>query len=89
MGRSRNNGSISYDVTVTREQFEALEARASEQDSTVEEIVRADLLSESNKERLVPRARKMVRHAKINVTFNDPESAGLYTLPSLEPGLDD
>ena len=90
MGRSRQSGVVVYDVTVTREQHEALEARAQEMDTTVEEIVRADLLSEGNKEALVPRARKLVRHATINVLVEGEGGLpGLMEQPSIEPGLDD
>ena len=90
MGRTRKNGTITYEVSVSPEQYQALESRAQEQETTVEEIVRADLLSDENKERLVPRARKMVRHATIIVsTHPDVGVADRADIPSLEIGLDD
>lgn len=89
MGRARNNGAVAYDVQVGAEEYRALEARAAEQGTTMAEIVRADLLSPANKERLVPRARKLVRHATINVTQKPVEGEGKLNIPSIEVGLDD
>lgn len=86
--RTRNSGRISYDVEVSQDEFQKLRARAEELDTTIEEIVRADLLAPGNKDRLVPRARKLVRHATITV-----RSKGIYAdkseLPSGELFLDD
>lgn len=88
MGRARQNGAITYDLVVDQKEFEALEARAQEQGTSIAEVVRADLLSPDNKERLVPRARKLIRHATINVHPRTPEMANKMESPTLEPGLD-
>lgn len=69
MGRSRNSGAVVYDVQVSQEAYDALVARAQEMDASVEEVVRADLLDQ--RDRLVPKARRLIRHATINVTVKE------------------
>jgi hypothetical protein len=76
MGRSRKSGAMAYDLTVSRDAFNALSALAQERQTTLEEVVREQLLNNPEyKERLIPRARRMLRHATITVQIEDGEAS--------------
>lgn len=86
MGRSRKNGTVEYEVVIPLAEYERLEHVAQDEGTAIEEIVRASLLNDDNKERLVPRARKLIRHATITVKPEGglPNRAGLPSNDGLD-----
>ena len=77
MGRFRRPEEPTFDLIVGQDAYAALLALAQEHESTPEEVLREQLLSDPDyRQRLVPRARQLLTHARIRLHVEEDDTGG-------------
>lgn len=77
MGRFRRPEEPTFDLIVGQDAYSALLALAQEHETTPEEVLREQLLSDPDyRQRLVPRARQLLAHARIRLHVEEDGTSG-------------